>query len=134
MISGADVVKGAQASLSEGAIGGLINLRSASPFDQDGQQGVIRLEGDRNQMSELNGHKFSATYSYLFADNKLGVLLGVVYGKRKDRTDIAGNDGGWSRYAAVSYSHLDVDKRQPTCMPTWTLPPSWSRRARMASS
>ncbi len=99
VISGADVVKGAQASLSEGAIGGLINLRSASPFDQDGQQGVIRLEGDRNQMSELNGHKFSATYSNLFADDTLGVLLGVVYGKRKDRTDIAGNDGGWSRNA-----------------------------------
>ena len=99
VISGADVVKGAQASLSEGAIGGLINLRSASPFDQDGQQGVIRLEGDRNQMSELDGHKFSATYSNLFADNTLGVLLGVVYGKRKDRTDIAGNDGGWSRNA-----------------------------------
>jgi len=30
VISGADVIKGAQASLSEGAIGGLINLRSAS--------------------------------------------------------------------------------------------------------
>lgn len=99
VISGADVVKGAQASLSEGAIGGLINLRSASPFDQDGQQGVIRLEGDRNQMSELDGRKVSATYSNLFADNTLGVLLGVVYGKRKDRTDIAGNDGGWSRNA-----------------------------------
>jgi TonB-dependent receptor len=82
VISGADVVKGAQASLSEGAIGGLINLRSASPFDQDGQQGVIRLEGDRNQMSELTGHKFSATYSNLFAVDTMGVLLGVVYGKR----------------------------------------------------
>jgi hypothetical protein len=40
VISGADVVKGAQASLSEGAIGGLINLRSASPYDQTGQHGV----------------------------------------------------------------------------------------------
>src|ERR1700741_50135 len=37
VISGADVIKGAQASLSEGAIGGLVNLRSASPFDQRGQ-------------------------------------------------------------------------------------------------
>jgi TonB-dependent receptor len=97
VISGADVIKGAQAALSEGAIGGLINLRSASPFDHDGQQGVVRLEGDRNQMSELDGQKFSAAYSNTFADKTLGVLLGVVYGKRKDRTDIAGNDGGWSR-------------------------------------
>jgi iron complex outermembrane receptor protein len=52
VISGADVIKGAEAANTEGAIGGLINLRSASPFDKLGQQGIVRLEGDRNQMSE----------------------------------------------------------------------------------
>ncbi len=97
VISGADVIKGAQASLTEGAIGGLINLRSASPFDQKGQHGIVRLEGDRNQMSELNGRKLSATYSNTFANDTMGVLLGVVEAKRKDRTDVAGNDGGWTR-------------------------------------
>src|ERR1044071_9585491 len=99
VISGADVIKGAQASLSEGAIGGLINLRSASPFDQRGQQAVARLEGDRNMMSELNGYKFSGVYSNTFADETFGFLVGVVYAERKDRTDIAGNDGGWKRNA-----------------------------------
>ena len=97
VISGADVIKGAEAANTEGAIGGLINLRSASPFDQKGQQGIVRLEGDRNTMSELNGGKVSATYSNTFADDTVGVLLGVVYARRKDRTDIAGNDGGWTR-------------------------------------
>ena len=97
VISGADVIKGAQASLTEGAIGGLINLRSASPFDQTGQHGIVRLEGDRNQMSELNGRKFSAAYSNTFADDTMGLLLGVVYADSKNRTDIAGNDGGWTR-------------------------------------
>lgn len=97
VISGADVIKGAQASLSEGAIGGLVNLRSASPFDQKGQQAVARLEGDRNMMSELNGYKFSGVYSNTFADDTFGVLVGVVYAERKDRTDVAGNDGGWTR-------------------------------------
>ncbi|HET7269156.1 MAG TPA: TonB-dependent receptor [Oleiagrimonas sp.] len=97
VISGADVIKGARASLTEGAIGGLINLRSASPFDYNGQQGIVRLEGTRNQMSELNGGKFSATYSNTFANDTFGVLVGVVLANRKDRTDIAGNDGGWAR-------------------------------------
>jgi iron complex outermembrane recepter protein len=97
VIGGADVIKGAQSSLTEGAIGGLINLRSASPFDQTGQHGIVRLEGDRNQMSELNGRKFSATYSNTFAGDTMGLLLGVVYAERKDRTDVAGNDGGWTR-------------------------------------
>src|SRR5688572_94035 len=97
VISGADVIKGAQASLSEGAIGGLVNLRSGSPFDQTGQQAIARLEGDRNLMSELNGYKFSGVHSNTFADDTFGFLVGVVYAEREDRTDIAGNDGGWTR-------------------------------------
>jgi iron complex outermembrane receptor protein len=96
VISGADVVKSTQAQLVEGAIGGLVNLRSASPFDQKGQRGLVRAEADRNDMSSLNGKKLSATYSNTF-DNKVGVLLGLVYAKRDVRTDTAGNDGGWSR-------------------------------------
>lgn len=99
VISGADVIKGAQASISEGAIGGLVNLRSASPFDRKGQQAIARFEGDRNMMSELNGYKFSGVYSNTFADDTFGVMLGVVYAQRKDRTDVAGNDGGWTRNA-----------------------------------
>ncbi|WP_431101905.1 TonB-dependent receptor [Roseateles noduli] len=96
IISGADVVKSAQASVMEGAIGGLVNLRSASPFDQPGQHGILRVEGDRNTMSKLNGGKVSATYSNTFG-KELGVLFGVVYADRKVRTDTAGNDGGWTR-------------------------------------
>jgi TonB-dependent receptor len=99
VISGADVIKGAEAANTEGAIGGLINLRSASPFDRRGQQGIVRLEGDRNQMSELDGRKLSAVYSNTFAGDTLGLLLGVVVEKRDDRTDVAGNDGGWTRNA-----------------------------------
>jgi TonB-dependent receptor len=97
VISGADVIKGAEAANMEGAIGGLINLRSASPFDKTGQHGAVRLEGDRNLMSEMNGYKLSGVYSGTFSHDTIGVLLGVVYEKRKDRTDQAGNDGGWTR-------------------------------------
>ena len=97
VISGADVIKGAQASLSEGAIGGLVNLRSAGPFDQPGQNGALRMEGDRNDMSELDGYKFSGVYSNTFANETFGIMLGAVYSEREDRTDIAGNDGGWTR-------------------------------------
>ncbi|WP_235560456.1 TonB-dependent receptor [Brevundimonas sp. Leaf363] len=99
VISGADVIKGAEAANTEGAIGGLVNLRSASPFDQRGQHGIVRVEGDRNQMSELDGYKFSGVYSNTFADDTFGVMLGLVYQERDARTDIAGNDGGWTRNA-----------------------------------
>lgn len=97
VISGADVIKGAQATNTEGGVGGLVNLRSASPFDVPGQHAIVQLNGDRNQMSEFNGRKLSAAYSNTFAGDTMGVLLGVVFGQRKDRTDLAGNDGGWTR-------------------------------------
>jgi len=97
IINGADVIKSASASNTEGAIGGLVNLRSASPFDQKGQHGLLRIEGDRNLMTTLNGSKLSGTYSNTFGDNHFGVLLGVVYAHRRERTDEAGNDGGWTR-------------------------------------
>jgi TonB-dependent receptor len=101
VINGADVVKSTQASLTEGSIGGLVNLRSASPFDLKGQHGLVRVEADRNTMSKLNGGKLSATYSNTFGD-KWGVLFGFVYADRKVRTDTAGNDGGWTRNAVPS--------------------------------
>ena len=59
VIYGADVLKSAQASQIEGSIGGTVNLRSARPFDKPGQHGLLRIEGDRNQMSPLNGRKLS---------------------------------------------------------------------------
>ena len=105
VISGADVIKSTQASLIEGAIGGLVNLRSASPFDQKGQRGLLRVEADRNQLSSLNGTKLSGTYSNTFGDT-VGVLLGAVYAKRDVRTDTAGNDGGWSRNPAPNKPEL----------------------------
>ena len=101
IINGADVIKSAQASVTEGGIGGVINLRSASPFDQKGQHGLLRIEGDRNLMSKLNGGKLSGTYSNTFND-QVGVLVGLVYAHRKVRTDLAGNDGGWTRNPAPS--------------------------------
>ncbi|MFT4089483.1 MAG: TonB-dependent receptor [Asticcacaulis sp.] len=99
VISGADVIKGAEASLTEGGIGGLINLRSASPFDKRGEHGIFRVELDRNLMSELNGRKISGVYSNTLANDKIGVLFGLVVENRDDRTDVAGNDGGWTRNA-----------------------------------
>src|SRR5690606_40972521 len=66
---------GAEAANTEGAIGGLINLRSASPFDSVGMHGIMRVEGDRNQMSELDGTKLSGVYSNTFLNDTLGVMF-----------------------------------------------------------
>ena len=61
VISAADVLKSTQASAVEGSIGGTVNLRTASPFDNPpGWHGGAHVEGNYNDMSKLYGKKFSA--------------------------------------------------------------------------
>ena len=60
IISGADVLKSTQAAALEGSIGGTVNLRTASPFENPGFHGGVHAEGNDNTMSDLRGSKFSA--------------------------------------------------------------------------
>ena len=60
VITGADVLKSPQASAVEGSIGGTVNLRTASAFDNPGFHGGAHAEGNYNDMSELKGSKYFA--------------------------------------------------------------------------
>ena len=87
VISAADVLKTSQASALEGSIGGTVNLRTASPFDNPGLHGGVHAEGNYDDMSELYGRKFSAFISNTLFDNTLGFLLGGVTSDNHTRTD-----------------------------------------------
>jgi iron complex outermembrane receptor protein len=87
VISGADVLKSSQASALEGSIGGTVNLRTASPFDNPGFHGGVHAEGNDNDMSKLKGSKFSAFASDTNDDRTWGFLLGAVHSETKIRTD-----------------------------------------------
>jgi TonB-dependent receptor len=87
VISGADVLKSTQASALEGSIGGTVNLRTASPFDNPGLHGGVHAEGNDNDMSDLKGSKFSAFVSDTNDDRTLGFLLGAVHSETNIRTD-----------------------------------------------
>ena len=79
VISGADVLKSAEASALEGSIGGTVNLRTASPFENPGFHAGAHAEGDYNAMSTLHGNKFSAFVENTNDDRTLGFLLGAVH-------------------------------------------------------
>ncbi len=87
VISAADVLKSSQASALEGSIGGTVNLRTASPFENRGFHGGAHVEGNYNDMSELYGKKFSAFIENTMLDQTLGFLVGGVYSDNKTRTD-----------------------------------------------
>lgn len=87
VIAGADVLKSAQASALEGSIGGTVNLRTASPFDNPGLHGGVHAEADHNQLSTLNGKKISAFVSNTNDAKNFGFLVGIVHSDNKLRTD-----------------------------------------------
>lgn len=105
VISGADVMKSAEAAQMEGSIGGSVNLRSARPMDNPGRHASIRFEGERNDLSKKNGGKLSGVYSNTFNDNTMGVIVGAVFSKRKVRTDSL----GYQTYNADSPGSFDVN-------------------------
>ena len=87
VISGADVLKSAEAGQLEGGIGGVVNLKSARPFDNPGFHSSVRAEGDYNDMSYLHGGKVSGVISATSPDNTMGILVGAVISNTKVRSD-----------------------------------------------
>src|SRR3984885_690348 len=106
IISGADVLKSTQASALEGSIGGTVNLRTASPFDNPGFHGGVHAEGNDNDMSDLKGSKFSAFVSDTNDDRTLGFLLGAVHSETKIRTDSL-NAYNQNIYGPTTYPFTD---------------------------
>lgn len=90
LMSGADVYKSSNASLQEGGIGSLINLRTARPFDTQGSRAIVSAKGTYEDLSSDAAPSFFALYSTRFADDRWGALISGSYQKRKSRTDSAG--------------------------------------------
>ena len=108
LIAGADVLKSSQASAMEGSIGGTVNLRSASAFDQPGLHGGVHAEGDYNQMSHLKGQKYSAFISNTFAEDSIGFVIGGVHSDAKTRTDSL-NAYNQNIYGPANYPYGDAN-------------------------
>ncbi|MEC4591927.1 TonB-dependent receptor [Nitrospirillum amazonense] len=87
VITAADVLKSPQASALEGSIGGTVNLRTASPFDNPGLHGGVHAEGDYNDMSTLHGQKYTAFLSDTDSTGTWGILIGAVHSDNNIRTD-----------------------------------------------
>ena len=87
VISGADVLKSSQASALEGSIGGTVNLRTASPFDNPGFHVGAHAEANTNEMTDLHGSKYSAFVEDTIADQTMGFLIGAVHSDDNLRTD-----------------------------------------------
>jgi len=89
LMAGVDVYKNPSAEQIEGGIGGLVNLRTALPFDFKGRKGAVSVEASR---SDLRG-KTSPSFSGLFSNRwktgfgEIGALIDVAHSRIDTRSD-----------------------------------------------
>ena len=83
-----DVYKTPMASLIEGGIGGTIEIKTASPFDNGGGfRAAGSTQGVYSDLAEEWKPRISGQISNTFANETIGVLLGVQYQDRTTRQD-----------------------------------------------
>ncbi|MPQ59749.1 TonB-dependent receptor [Duganella sp. FT27W] len=90
LMSGVDIYKNPSAEQVEGAIGGLINLRTALPFDYKGFKAAISGSATH---SDLRKGKASPSYSGMVSNRwktpfgEIGALVDLAYSESATRTD-----------------------------------------------
>jgi TonB-dependent receptor len=89
LMAGVDVYKNPSAEQIEGAIGGLVNLRTALPFDYNGFKGALGVSVTKNQLADSNKPTVSGLLSNTWNTDigKVGLLLHVANSKSNTRTD-----------------------------------------------
>jgi iron complex outermembrane receptor protein len=90
LMAGVDIYKNPSAEQIEGAIGGLVNLRTAMPFDFKGRKFAASLQ---DTYSELKKGKRQPSGSFLYSDRwktgfgEVGALVDLAYSQSGTRTD-----------------------------------------------
>lgn len=82
LFSALEVRKTAEASVDEGSLGATVDLRTARPFDYDGQSVALSLQGMYNDLSEESDPRIAGLYSNTWADDSFGALIGFAYTER----------------------------------------------------
>ena len=90
LMAGVDVYKNPSAEQIEGGIGGLVNLRTAMPFDFSGQKFSISVSEGYSTLAGKKSPKISGLYSNrwdLGSAGQFGALIDLAHSESKTRTD-----------------------------------------------
>ncbi|HEV2702672.1 MAG TPA: TonB-dependent receptor plug domain-containing protein, partial [Steroidobacteraceae bacterium] len=78
-VSGVEVLKTPDMSLSSGTIGGTINVKFPNPLDNPGAHAQVQIQGNDYQLAKSVRPGFGAQLSDTFADNTFGILINGDY-------------------------------------------------------
>jgi iron complex outermembrane receptor protein len=127
LMAGVDVYKNPSAEQIEGAIGGLVNLRTARPFDFSGAKGAFTVEASHSVLRGRTEPSFSGLLSNTWDTDlgKFGALVDIAHSKIATHSDglsispyiprtdaVIGDDSGQQRWISpgVSWTANDFDR------------------------
>ena len=93
LVSGVNVYKASSASQTEGGIGGVVDVKTAMPFDFDGFKAMGSLEANYEENSGETTPQGSVLVSNTFMDDRLGILGSLTYQKRETESTQVENEG-----------------------------------------
>lgn len=115
LMSGVDVYKNPSAEQVEGAVAGLVNLRTAMPFDYKGFKGTV---GVSESYSTLRQGKPSPTATVLLSNRwntefgEFGALVDFAHAKSPSRSDGVGVDPYFPHVNSTDPTKYDPSKTQ----------------------
>jgi iron complex outermembrane recepter protein len=108
LMQSANVIKSMTAENDEGGVSGTVALRTARPFDYDGDKIALSLEGAYNTLSEETDPRYAGLISRTFADDKIGVLFSYAAEDRTHRSDST-QGRSWVPLTAVDDDTIPAD-------------------------
>ncbi|HBK47277.1 MAG TPA: TonB-dependent receptor, partial [Xanthomonadaceae bacterium] len=98
LVSGLDVVKSPTADLDEGAIGGIVNVRSFRPLELVKTLTNVSVESSQSQKADAHDPRVSGLFNWVNADATFGLLVSAAHAQRSLRQDRV-NEVEWNYYA-----------------------------------
>lgn len=92
MISSVEVFKSAEARIDEGGVGGTVILHTRRPLDVPANTGFVSVEGTYADTTETTEPQLAGMYSWQSKDERFGLLAGVTYQKRSNRSMEVGTE------------------------------------------
>lgn len=109
LLDGIEVQKSLTPDVDADSLGGIINLKTISAFDRDGQFVRAKIEGQWNEITEEISPKATLTYSNVFND-VFGVALSVNY--QDLRIESHNNEiGAFGFLDGIAYLNDDYEHR-----------------------
>jgi iron complex outermembrane recepter protein len=95
-ITRAVVYKTSEAWQADGAIGGLIEIETAHPFDFNGPRATVKLQDSEGSIDPKATPSAFALFSDTFDDDRLGALISFSSQDQATRTRTVSTSSGWT--------------------------------------